>query len=229
MAYANSVILHGGQRYHLEPAVSDWYGAQFTALGDSIVYAGARMLDTMRDRLGFSTYRNQGVSGRPMSDGSANGVGTVTTALGLSFTSDALVYIAAGTNDFKLDKPIGSIGAVADTSFDRTTFYGAYRTTIQHIITSNPQVNLVLATPLQRDNASYDTESTNAAGHKLKDYRAAVIALGEMYAIPVVDMYARSGIHKRTLDLYTKDGLHPNDAGYDRMSRVAVGQIRATY
>lgn len=186
------------------------------------------MWDVLRARLGFGSYRNQGVSGRPMSDGTVNGVGTVTTALGLEYHDDVMVYIAAGTNDFKLNAPIGSLGVVADTEHDRTTFFGAYRTAIEHMLTSNPEVNLYLATPLQRDNGGYSIESTNGAGHKLRDYRDAVFALGGMYSAPVVDMYALSGITKRTLDLYTRDGLHPNEAGYGRMSRVAVAQIRAT-
>ena len=228
MAYANSVILHGGERYHLEPAVSDWYGARFTALGDSIVNSGAAMWDTVRDRLGFGSYRNQGVSGRPMADGSANGVGTVTTALGLAYSGDAMVYIASGTNDFKLNIPIGTIGSVKSTSHDRNTFFGAYRTTLDHILTSKPTVNLYLATPLQRDNAGYTIESTNTAGHMLRDYRQAVFDLGEMYSIPVIDMYSRSGLTDRTLSLYTTDGLHPNAAGYARMARVVVAQIRAS-
>lgn len=216
-----------GGKIHLEAPVDEWYGRTFAALGDSIVWAGAPMLNRLRARLGFASYRNLGVSGRPMADGTSAGVGTVTTALANSFTADAMVYIAAGTNDFKLDVPLGTIGPLAQTTHDRATFYGAYRTTIDYLLAQNSGVQIILATPLQRNNAGYSTTTTNAAGHMLGDYRAAIFALADMYSLPAVDMYALSGISEKTLDLYTMDGLHPNEQGYIRMARVAVGAIRS--
>lgn len=197
----------------------------FVTLGDSIVRDGAPLFDELQSQLGFTSYRNYGVSGRPMADGTANGVGTVTTSDHVYFDEDAMVYIAAGTNDFKLNVPIGCIGSVHDTEFDRTTFLGAYRDTIRHIRASNPAVDIFIATPLHRDNRDYDSETVNAAGHRLSDYRDAVIAIGELLSVPVIDMYARSGISQQNLGLYTRDGLHPNLAGYGRMARVAVGSI----
>lgn len=227
MAYGHSIEHRNGGTVHLEPAIDEWYGKTFAALGDSIVWAGAPMLNRMRSRLGFSAYRNLGVSGRPMADGTANGAGTVTTALANNFTTDAMVYVAAGTNDFRLDVPLGTIGTLAQTSHSRSTFYGAYRTTIDHLLAQNPGIQIVLATPLQRNNKSYSTTSTNTAGHMLRDYRSAIFALGDMYSLPVVDLYALSGISEKTLDLYTSDGLHPNEQGYVQMARVVVGQLRS--
>ena len=72
-------------------------------------------------------------------------------------------------------------------------------------------------TPLQRDNSGYNVNTVNGAGHKLIDYVNAVKAVGEMYGLPVCDMYANSGFTKKTLSTYTMDGLHPNDVGYQRM------------
>ena len=45
----------------------------------------------------------------------------------------------------------------------------------------------------------------------------AVEQIGEMYGLPVCDMYRNSGFTKKTLSTYTMDGLHPNDEGYERM------------
>ena len=228
MTYGRSVLLAGGDTIHLEPATDAFWGRRFTALGDSIVWAGDSMWEVVAARLGFATWRNEGVSGRPVADGTANGVGTVTTALDLTFGGDVMVIIAGGTNDFRLDVPLGAIGFTTDTSHDRESFYGAYRTILDHVTSSNPEARIFLATPLHRDNAGYTSETRNGAGHMLRDYVDAVKALGQMYAVPVIDMHALSGISHRTLDRLTKDGLHPNDAGYAAMSRVAVAQIRAT-
>ena len=227
MAYSRAIEFRNGSAVHLESAIDEWYGGSFATLGDSIVWAGAPLFNRVRSRLGFATYRNLGVSGRPMADGTTAGVGTVTTGLANTFTYDSLVYIASGTNDFKLNVPIGSIGTLDQTTFDRTTFFGAYRTLLDYLILQKPTMQIVLATPLQRNNSAYTTTSTNTAGHKLSDYREAVFKLGEMYSIQVVDMYSLSGINEKNLTTYTLDGLHPNEVGYIQMARVLVGQLRS--
>lgn len=207
--------------------VPEWTGGSFSVLGDSIVSSGARMWDAVRNRLGFASYRNAGVWGAPMADGTSKGAGTVTTARSLNYAADKMVYIAAGTNDLTQNVALGSIGTVAQTAFDRNTFYGAYRSTIEYILASNPRVKLFLATPLQRNANGYSVETANGNGLKLSDYRAAILALGVFYGVPVVDMYAVSGITGRTLATFTGDGLHPNDAGFDRMASIVCGQLRA--
>ena len=207
--------------------VPEWTGGSFSVLGDSIVSSGARMWDSVRDRLGFASYRNAGVWGAPMADGTSKGAGTVTTVRSLNYAADQMVYIAAGTNDLTQNVALGSIGTVAQTAFDRNTFYGAYRSTIEYILASNPKVKLFLATPLQRNANGYSVETANGNGLKLGDYRTAILALGAFYGVPVLDMYAVSGITDRTLSTFTGDGLHPNDAGFDRLASVVCGQLRA--
>ena len=207
--------------------VPEWTGGSFSVLGDSIVSSGARMWDSVRDRLGFASYRNAGVWGAPMADGTSKGAGTVTTVRSLNYAADQMVYIAAGTNDLTQNVALGSIGTVAQTTFDRNTFYGAYRSTIEYILASNPKVKLFLATPLQRNANGFSVETANGNGLKLSDYRAAIIALGAFYGVPVLDMYAISGITGRTLSTFTGDGLHPNDAGFDRLASVVCGQLRS--
>ena len=207
--------------------VPEWTGGSFSILGDSIVSSGARMWDSVRDRLGFASYRNAGVWGAPMADGTSKGAGTVTTVRSLDYANDEMVYIAAGTNDLTQNVALGSIGTVAQTAFDRNTFYGAYRSTIEYILASNPKVKLFLATPLQRNANGFSVETANGSGLKLSDYRAAIIALGAFYGVPVLDMYAISGLTGRTLATFTGDGLHPNDAGFDRLASVVCGQLRS--
>lgn len=207
--------------------VPEWTGGSFSILGDSIVSSGARMWDSVRDRLGFASYRNAGVWGAPMADGTSKGAGTVTTVRSLNYAADQMVYIAAGTNDLTQNVALGSIGTVAQTTFDRNTFYGAYRSTIEYILASNPKVKLFLATPLQRNANGFSVETANGNGLKLGDYRTAILALGAFYGVPVLDMYAISGITGRTLSTFTGDGLHPNDAGFDRLASVVCGQLRS--
>lgn len=228
--YSPAEADHAATRRYVDKqaeCVPEWRGKTFTVLGDSIVSTGARMWDSARDRLGFASYRNAGVWGAPMADGTSKGAGTVTTVRSLDYANDEMVYIAAGTNDLTQNVALGSIGTVAQTTFDRNTFYGAYRSTIEYILASNPKVKLFLATPLQRNANGFSVETANGNGLKLGDYRAAIIALGAFYGVPVLDMYAISGITGRTLATFTGDGLHPNEAGFDRMASVVCGQLRS--
>lgn len=211
-------------------------GKRLVSLGDSITwqdgkaYAGngliARGYQThMKERLGFIEVLNMGVSGRPMANGSANGVGTNTTGKTVTYASYDVVTIASGTNDFKLNIPLGNMGAIGDTTFDTNTFYGAYRDLVEYILTQKPTQKIFLFTPLQRDNGGYSVNTTNTAGHKLSDYVNAVKDVGKMYGIPVVDLFADSGLTKLNLATYTWDGLHPNDLGYERVSELIIGQL----
>ncbi|MFB1082172.1 SGNH/GDSL hydrolase family protein [Jeotgalibacillus sp. JSM ZJ347] len=214
-----------------------WEGKRFVSLGDSIVRQNGKVYgDTdqiakgfqswMKELLGFEDYDNFGVSGRPMANGSANGDGTNKTGKSVSFYQIYdLVIIADGTNDFKLNVPIGEPGQIGDTDFDTRIFYCAYRDLIEHILKDKPEIRIVLFTPLQRDHSGYDVNFTNAAGHRLINYANAITQIGELNGIPVCDMYRESGFTQLTLSAFTYDGVHPNDRGYEWMGFYGAGFI----
>jgi lysophospholipase L1-like esterase len=127
------------------------------------------------------------------------------------------VTIFAGTNDYRLNKPLGKW-----LDKDMYTFIGAYSILIQNILTSNPSCRLNLWTPLMRDKDGFDIDTKNGQGYRLADYVDAVSALGRRYALPVLDLYAESGLNKLTLPIFTSDGLHPNERGFARIAAMAV-------
>lgn len=222
-----------GATYVITLTNGEWYGKRYISHGDSITAQdgsaytqGAHQGETargyqtvLRERLQLASCNNKGRSGWSMAVTDRGGIVNTIKAV-----SDYSVYdlctIACGTNDFKLNVPMGTLGQIGDTNFDTSTFCGAYRTAIEYILTSSPTIRLVLMTPIQRDNAGYDVNYTNSAGHKLIDYVNAVKQIGQMYGLPVCDLYSNSGITALTLDTYTMDGLHPNDDGYERMGSV---------
>ena len=213
---------------------SEWDGKNAITFGTSISWQDgkaytqsseigkiARGYQThLREKLGLSI-NNQGVSGSRI----VGSDGTRILAETFDFKPYDLVIFEIGTNDFKLNTPLGVLGQMGDTNFDTATFIGAYRHLIEYVLTSNPNIKIVLFTPLQRDNGGYDVNTVNEAGHRLIDYANAARALEEMYSLRLVDMYKNSGFNKLTLSTYTMDGLHPNDIGYDEMGGLAVKEI----
>lgn len=125
------------------------------------------------------------------------------------------VTILAGTNDFKLNVPIGEI---TENNYDESTFTGAYQLLFEEIESGNPDAEVYLITPLQRDNDNYDINTVNEAGHKLVDYVDRIKELSDKYGYEVIDLYGDSEITIDTLDDYTVDGLHPNDVGFEVMA-----------
>jgi lysophospholipase L1-like esterase len=220
---------------------SKWKNTVWHAIGDSITwqdnkeYAGetsvAKGYQTLLNKkIKFEEIRNAGISGASMAKSSkypaTNGSNC---AAGVnpevSYSDVDIITIFVGTNDFKLNVPIGTKGLIGDSGFDDTTFYGAYRMLLEHILTINPSVKIYLLTSLQRDHSGYDVNFTNPAGFMLIDYVNAVKEIGQLYALPVLDLYATSGITKLTLETFTRDGLHPNDLGYKRVANIIKGFI----
>ena len=130
-----------------------------------------------------------------------------------------IVVVFGGTNDFGHgDAPMG-------TMKDRTndTFYGAYHLLMQQLIHRYPYAQLVVMTPMHR--CSEEDMPFNEAGIRragvLKDYVEAIREVAEFYSVPVVDLFAESGIQPRMeihKKMYMPDGLHPNDAGHVKIA-----------
>lgn len=129
--------------------------------------------------------------------------------------ADAVV-VFGGTNDFGHgDAPIGSFE-------DRTeyTFYGALHTLYISLIEKYPGTPIVVLTPLHRLNE----DNIRGDGFKehptltLKGYVDIIRQVAEYYSLPILDLFAASGLQPKVPVIQEKfmpDGLHPCDAGYD--------------
>lgn len=177
-------------------------------------------------KLGLNSLENIGISGRPMADGTINGVGTVTTVTTatISWLSKSFLVCNAGTNDFKLNVPLGTISPVK-SAFDTNTYIGAYQKMVEYVLTQNPDIEIVILTPAQRNNGGYSTETINSAGHKLIDYVNAAKSVAEKYSATLVDIYSDSGISDFKINAFTYDGLHFNNKGYEKAGRLTVKKM----
>ena len=67
-------------------------------------------------------------------------------------------------------------------------------------------------------------------GRLLKDYVAAAKEVAEFYSVPVLDLFAMSGIQPRIpviMEKYCPDGLHPSDAGNKRIAERLAGFLKS--
>ena len=190
-------------------------------LGDSITQGvGTSSLDKRFTDLIAKDYgavcRNYGISGTRIAR-QQNGSDPNDYCARFSAMDDDADYVVVfgGTNDFGHgDAPIGSFD-------DRTvdTFCGAVHTLFSGLIEKYPFSKIAILTPLHRcneDNPKGDGNKPYNVG-VLKDYVDIIRKIAEYYSLPVLDLYACSGLQPKIpviKETYMPDGLHPSDAGY---------------
>ena len=139
-----------------------------------------------------------------------------------------VVVVFGGTNDFGHgDAPLGTIE-------DRSlyTFYGACHHIMTRLHERFAGKPIVFLTPLHRCNE----DNPKGDGNKpynvapLKTYVNIIREMAEYYSLPVLDLYAVSGIQPKVdaiREKYSPDGLHPNDAGHVILAEKIFAFLKA--
>lgn len=174
---------------------------------------------------GAAEVRNFGVKGSRIGIKSDRADSFVERWEGYDLDADVII-VFGGVNDFCRAVPLGAMG---DT--DPHTFYGALDTLVRGIAGRYPQARLVFMTPCKTtgraDKGLPGFETPNAAGEVEAAYAAAMRAVCERYAVPVIDLFASSGISPLLPEhraRYMPDGLHYSPEGYERLARrIAAG------
>ncbi len=128
--------------------------------------------------------------------------------------ADAVV-VFGGTNDFGHgEAPLG-----VPTDREPDTFYGACHYLMRGLLERYTGKPVVILTPLHRleeDDPRGDGRKPHSVA-PLSTYRKILMEVAEYYALPVLDLYATSGIQPRNdvcRERLCPDGLHPSDAGH---------------
>ena len=137
------------------------------------------------------------------------------------------IYIVfGGVNDFSRNVPLGELG-----STDVHEFYGALDYLIRTITARSPRAKLVFMTPCKTSGKHEKdipaSDELNHLGLTQVAYVRAMLEVCDRYSVPVIDLYAQSGISPflpEHRELYMPDGLHYSPAGYERLAhRIAAG------
>lgn len=135
--------------------------------------------------------------------------------------ADAVV-VFGGTNDFGHGE--APLGMPCDREPD--TFYGACHTLMNGLLTRYAGKPILIVTPLHR--ATEDNPRGDGTGRKpssvapLSVYRSILLETAEYYGLPVLDLYATSGIQPSNpvcRQRLLPDGLHPSDEGHAIIAR----------
>lgn len=172
---------------------------------------------------------------------------------------DAII-IFIGTNDYNNGVPIGEWYEEKDeqvmyghgqpkqlvnrkrryTKMDGDTYRGRINIAIDKVKRMYPFTQIVLLTPIHRGqfhrnekNWQCAEDYTNRCGIYMDEYIEATKEAGNIWALPVIDINAISGLfpmHDEHTP-YFKDGatdrLHPSDLGHERIARTLMYQLSA--
>jgi len=199
-------------------------GSNINFLGDSITEGvGAteetRFTALLSDRYGMLCH-NYGISGtriarqkRP-SEYSHHDLDFCMRAPEMENDADVVV-VFGGTNDFGHgDAPFGEF---SDRTVD--TFCGALHVLYQILLEKYPASLILICTPLHRSTELIPRWD----GHVLEDFVQMIRKTAQYYSLPVLDLYAISGIQPTVpciMERYMPDGLHPNEEGHKVLAEL---------
>ncbi len=200
-------------------------GLKINFLGDSITEGvGASCKENiyhavLKREAGLSEARNYGISGTRFAIQSEINKDDFVDTNSFSRRFDKMdddadaVVVFGGTNDFGHgDAPIGCF-----EDRNPSTFYGACHYLFSGLIRKYLGKPIVIMTPLHRCNEFILTGDNKVVNYgDLKKYVNIIREVAEYYSLPVLDLFAESGIQPAISEIkekYMPDGLHPSDAG----------------
>ena len=201
-------------RNQMEGKAFVFYGDSITA-GLGVPDEDKRYIDLLQDAYGFYAY-NGAVSGASLTKG--NDIYSQLKASEYLYRDADYISIFMGTNDFGMSRPLGSASDQPGTD----TVYASLKNVLDIITKANPDVKIMLLTPLYRcDGSNSGFTSTNNANYTLADVTEAIRTVGEEYNCKVVDM--TNVVNEENYEkLLNKDKLHVKAAGYAAMKEAIV-------
>ena len=235
-----------------------WKGKRVAYFGDSITdprNSGSKKKywGFLEDWLGITPYV-YGVSGRMWND-IPRQTGLLQEEHGDSVDA---ILIFMGTNDYNTGIPIGEwfteqeeqvMAGIHETKHlvDRrhrypvmsdSTYRGRINVALDYVKRMYPRKQIVLLTPIHRaefyaneKNWQPREDYTNKCGEYIDAYVESVKEAGNLWAVPVIDLNALSGLYPLMDEMaqYFKnaenDRLHPNDEGHRRMALTLMCQL----
>ncbi len=138
-----------------------------------------------------------------------------------------IVVIFGGANDFL--SGTAPIGAFSDRTYD--TFYGALHVLMSKIVGNFSGKPILVITPLHltNENDPCGWSSDGIVYGTLKTYVGVIREVAEYYSLPVLDLFAESGLQP-SVDAISKryflpDRIHPNEEGNKILAEKIMARL----
>jgi len=139
-----------------------------------------------------------------------------------------LILIWHGTNDWYWGAPLGNA-----FDLDPYTFYGALHHTLKILNTRSLHAKILFLTPLYRNEIPHQClkkgnayHLKNLNGHTLKVYKEAIINAQVIHKFSLLDLSHILGTTKIKAYPYFEDLVHPNQQGYQLISKSLIEHIK---
>lgn len=165
------------------------------------------------------------------------------------------ILIWAGTNDYNASRPIGefftekteevNVNGKMVSRKHRTpvmadsTFCGSINMVMSYLKENYPTQQIIILTPVHRafakfgdNNIQPDELYANGCGLYIDDYVAALKRAGEVWSVPVIDLFSISGYYplfdsfSRYVQNPVTDRLHPDRNGHRRLALTLFYQLQ---
>lgn len=143
----------------------------------------------------------------------------------VDFDRVKILLIAFGVNDYHCGVPVED----AEDPMRETTYAGALRTVIGLLQNRYPGLRILLVTPTYSwyPSEGISCEEYNLGGGILEDYVEKELEVARECGVEILDLYHDFYPHG-TLDdwkQYTRDGIHPNEAGMEKIASAIADYL----
>lgn len=153
---------------------------------------------------------------------------TVDDLARIDFEGMQVLVLSFGLNDYHAAVPIED----AKYPFSEYTFKGAVRSVVLNLQKQYPDLRIVIMTPTftwYRSN-HLTCEEYDPGNGFLEEYVQAELELGTELGVEVLDLYHDFYTYDvwEDWEIYTEDGLHPNEYGRDMIARRLAEMLEET-
>ena len=143
----------------------------------------------------------------------------------IDFSKVEVLLVQYGVNDYHAGIPMEN----PEDPFDEYTFGGALRSAISIWREAYPNIRIILLTSTYSwyDYTHLTCEEKDEGGGILEDYVNAEIRIAEELNVEIIDLYHDLYPHEawEDEDIYTRDGLHPNEAGRQLLAEIIADYL----